>query len=316
MNDATLQRWSEILAEVRAQRESAIASQIQEKAASFSPAEFFELAAVSLENALDTWLRLEEESWGGRPPAELESVRGELESVMDFELDAISGDAESVRSQITWESDELTEAEASFQAACDELRKKYQLKLNSATGAGRKKAAPAAPPPPAPARVSAGSSSGGGSPVASVFMFLLGLLLGAAPAVLFWDGANKAEKRFEEERAKLTNDQQTLLANLAMVQDLYEKLATGKMRSLPAIDREIQGKQAEMDRQKSAVQARFTRDRERLLKRVRPGDQQDDALAELDEQRDKRLAQVEADYASAVEGLRKEKETLEQLLIQ
>jgi hypothetical protein len=316
MDEILFQEWSEALAALRQKRSDDIAARQQVKI-EFSPADFFEVAIHSLDEILDKWLSFELVKSPDAKKPDVDQLRTELDGIFDFEVDAISRDMETVRNASKWDQGQIDEAVSKFEADTQELKKKYVLK----TSGNPPPATPAATSQrrtgfdPTPSRVARGGGSGGGSGVSVISMFLVGLLLGAGPSVYFWDAAKKQDKAHQDERSKMISEQRALEDSMTMLHERFDQLATGKIPSIPQIDREIEKIRRSIGEKKKAVEAEYSRNRERLMKKTPAGDRLDAAIGSLDEQRNARLASLEAQEAQAVEPLERQKNMLQELRV-
>ncbi len=308
MDEKHLQEWSEALAELRENRSNAIDEALKQKP-EFSPKEFYDIATSSLDAVLERWLDFEK-----RSPAKPEAMKAELDSVHEFELDAIARDISVVRESRVWDAEAVSAAETPFGVMADQLKQKYVLKLSApAAGAaalsktGRKNA-----PAEAPARYGAGPSSGG-SGMGMALMFFVGLALGAGPSFYFWDAARKQGAQAETEKTKLATEKRSLEDSMALIHGRFDQLASGELKSLPEIEKMEEKIRKEADEKKKAVVDTYGKERERLKKKLPAGDRLDEALAANDEKRNSELAEIEAASAQAVEPFEKQKTTLQEI---
>jgi hypothetical protein len=308
MDEILFQEWSETLTELRTKRSDTIAKAQQEKV-DFSPANFFDIASKSLDEILDQWMAFETRSLEGKTP-NVDEIRAELDGIFDFEVDAISRDMVTVRSGSRWDQGDVEDALSRFEATTSELKKKYVLKTGNVGSAAPKKRVIAEAMQP---RVTQGGGSGGGSSVSVISMFLVGLLLGAGPSVYFWDQAKKQDKSHQDERAKIVAEQRALEDSMTMLHERFDQLATGKIPSIPELDRSIEKIRRSISEKKKAVEADYNRERERLMKKTPAGDKLDAAIGRIEETKNLQLASLEAQEAQAVEPLEKQKNTLQEL---
>lgn len=315
MDDAAFQRWSERLTELRKKRQTFIDGEIQQKADSFSPKEFYDAAMGSLENIMDAWFEFEEESWREQPPADpaavVEATTGEMESILDFEVEALVRDKASIVSRITWDHRATEEGHDAFLKLVEDLRKRYQLKVGGLSGGGKKKPAEKAP---VLEITSISGRSSGGSGVALFAMFLVGLLFGGAPSIYFLDSAKKMERKFQEDRSRLLADQRALADSMTVLHDSFEQLARGKGRNIPELEKEISRIKAYYLEQRQKAQTEYQRDRDRAFKRIPAGDRQDKVIGDLDVSREERLALLKAKETAALEKLVQQRDLLKDLL--
>lgn len=313
MDDSVLQDWSDALTELREKR-AADVSAAQGAKPDFGPPDFYNVAVRSLDEILDRWLQFEKMS--ASPDAEL--MKGELESVFEFEMEAIDRDLAAARESATWDAGQQDAARASFESTAGQLKQKYALKIAAPSPAlppappAAGKPAPAKKAEPVPAKFS-GGSGGGSSRTGGAVMFLVGLLLGAGPSVYFWDLSRKQGRAGEEERAKLVAEKRALEDSMTLLHGRFDQLASGEIKSLPEIERTVERIRKEADEKKKAAEAAYAKERARLVKRVPAGARLDRLLAALEEKRNGQISEIEAAAAQAVEPFEKQKATLQEM---
>ncbi len=316
MDDASFQRWSDRLTELRDRRQKFIEQQLSEKADSFGPDVFFDAAIGSIENIMEEWFNFEQKSWEEQPPADpaaaVEASISEMESTVDFEADALNRDRESITSRITWLPDQVAAAEPSFNTFLDEIRKRYQLKVRGLVPGvvDKKKKIKEMPV----VQASASGRSSGSSGVGLFVMFLVGLLFGGAPSLYFRDAVKKADLRFQEDRSKFLADQRALADSMTILHDSFEQLATGKTKNIPELDKDIGRIRASIAEKRLRYENEYQRERERILKKVPAGDRQDKALIELDQLKESRMTVLKAGETMALDPLVKQRDLLKDLL--
>lgn len=323
MDDQALQNWSLILMELRQARQSQTAKSLEEKGSSYTPADYFDEAIASLDQIVEKYLAEEQQFLDSHPAddpnAAMKSLKSEAESVIDFELDAVERDIQGLRAQANWMESQLNEARSTFDIAVNEIRNKYQIKINNLAGTIKKKYYP--PPPantPSPSipsmHMSYSSSSGGGG--STILMLIIGLVLGAAPSIYFWDAAGKVEKKFHTEKAKLLEDQRLIEDNLAILHDVFEQLAMGKMKNLKGIEEQLREVKSTSSEQRRRVVRETAEERERLLKKYPAGDRLDRALEDLEYRKVQREGDIREQERIDSEKLEKQQKLIKDLLAQ
>jgi len=311
MDEAQFQEWSEALTGLRAKRSEELKQRQHEKV-DFSPADFFEISAKSLNEILDQWMAFELRAADGKT-LNIDQVRTELDGIFDFEVDAISRDMVAVRSGARWDEGEVDDALGKFDATTQELKKKYVLKTSSVNAVGQKKRV--LDEPLQPQRVMHGGGSGGGSGMTVIAMFVLGVILGAGPSAYFWNQAKEQDKTHQEERSKIVAEQRALEDSMTMLHERFDQLATGKIPAIPELDRAIDKIRRGISEKKRATEAEYAKERERLMKKTPAGDRLDQAIARVEETRNLRMSSLAAQEAQAVEPLEKQKNMLQELRV-
>lgn len=314
MDDASFEVWSEALTALREERQKSFDQRIQDQGDSFPPADFYGIAKTSFEKILDRWFGYEQQAWEAKTPANpseaLDAIRTELESIFDFELDALNRDLELVRARVTWDESKLEEAKTGFDAQINELKQRFQLKVSGLGGGRKKPIVDASPAPQAAAGRSSGSSGGG---LITIGMFFLGILLGAAPSVYFWDQTQQSEKKFQADRSQVLSEQRVLTEGVSLLHDTFNKLASGEIDNMPEIDKKIKAIHDDMAAKRAEVNTEFQKSREKLLKKHSAGDKLDKMLASLEKKRAERIASIKIQEEAASEGLLKQKQVLKSL---
>ncbi len=317
MDDSAFERWTEKQTELRKNRQTIIDQAVQDKADSFGPDEFYRIAQESVEKIMDTWLELEQGSWQQNPPDNvseaLDNTRSEMDSILDFEIEAIDRDRVSVVSRITWAPDSMNQEMTDFQTVANEIRKKYQLKINGLGGGSKKKRA-AESPMPVPSTVRSSGGSSGGSGFSMLVMFVVGLLLGGAPSYFFMDNVKKSEKKFGDERKKMQIEQQALSDSVTVLHENFERLAYGKIKNIPELDHDIEQIKSRFAQRRQQIDANYQQQRDRVLRKVPAGNRQDNAISELTSDRDIQLAEARKQEEAAVGSLQKQRDVLAELL--
>jgi len=322
MDDTSFEQWSEALADLRREREGTLDKQQRSMGAEFTPEEYFGICRASLEKILAKWTNFEQNSWKNRPPkdqkAAVEELKGELNAVLEFELEAVGRNLIGLQRRTNWSEVILKEPQSQFQSFSNNLLSTYEIKIGDLSEAREKPAgaAPAAKAPkkraPLPRQTSGSSSVSSGT---SVFtMFLVGLLLGSGAAGYFWDAGKKADKKHEEERAGLLANIRSLEDNLAMYQDAFTGMATGKMRRAVDIEKEIKPIRNRYNAQRKKLGRDFSRKKENLLRRVPAGDRLDRSLKSLEKWRNKELAAINAREERKLTPLMKELDYIKALM--
>lgn len=319
MDDAAFQEWSDKLSALRNKRQTVNQMLIDEKAASFLPSEFYEGAAASLESILDAWFAFEKKSWEQSPPEDrptaLAAALAEMESTVELEVEAIERDRSTVLSRISWEQEDITEAEPVFKASASDLIKRYTLKLNEFVNGGKKKTSSPPPLPPLPLpkpRTSGGTSRGNG--VGLFVMFFVGLIFGGGPSLYFMNASKDSDKKFQEDRSKILADQRALVESMTLMHDNLEQFAKGKGRTIPDLEKEIAEVKSTFIGKRQRVDEEHETARERLLRKIPAGDLQDKAVARLEAERSDKLTAINGQEKSKLSPLVKQIELLMSLL--
>ncbi len=314
MDDARFQAWSDNLAELRRSRQASWNGKM-EKSHAVPADDFLGTAKDSVDKILGKWLSFEQESLHADPPPDLpgalEAIRGELGSILEFELDAVKRDLDSLRAQMPSGPPLSAEVEEKLDAAAAELRKKYELKIAALSSPGKNKPETKY----APERKQMSYSGASGSSRIGVFtMFLVGLLLGAGPGVYFWDLSKKADKKVSEDRSRLTVERKELEDKLTIVHDSFIQLATGKKKNLPELEREEKQIIASFAARRAETERAFSRRRAALLKKIPAGTRQDEALQDWAEDKEEELKRLKAKETAALDPVVRAKTALRELL--
>lgn len=316
MDDLSFERWSEDLAQLRRARQSAIEQELQEKAESFLPSIFFDLVKKSLDQLMEKWFEYEQQSWNTQIPSDpaqaLETIRAEMESIVDFENESVSRDMASIQSRITWPPDALPQAEPPYRAFLDELRKKYQIKIKGLAGSSKRKNVE---PVLQVVRSSGHSRSSSGSGVGFFLMFLVGLLLGGGPSIYFMDVSKKIDRKYQEERSKLLSDQRALADSMTLLKDSFDRLAQGKMKNMPDLERETLKLKNSYSQKIQEVEKNHLNEREKTLKKIPAGNRLDTALEQLEKGKEDQLEELKAEQAAVLEPLQKQQDKLKDLMV-
>ncbi|MCG3205457.1 MAG: hypothetical protein KCHDKBKB_02178 [Elusimicrobia bacterium] len=305
MDDVSYQEWSDKLGALRKKRQAAFDELVQEKATSFTPAEFYEGGSASLEGIIEAWFEFEKKSWETTPPEnprkELEATVLEMQSIIDFEVEAIERDRTSVMSRITWDPAEISSAESAFRDFSEDLKKRFEIKLKEIIRGSEKKKTMG----DLPTRSSGGSSTG--NALAYFSMFFIGLLLGAGPSIYYMNSSKESHRKFQEERSQILGEQRALEDSMGILHEKFSQLALGKGKTIPELEKrisEIKVKSIEARRQ---IESEYQRDREKILRRTPAGNAQDKALGNLEDVKDSRLRSIvnreESDLAPLVTQL-------------
>ena len=89
MDDTAFERWSQTLEALRLGRKNELEQMLQEKADSFKPSEFYQLAHRGIETVMERWLSFEQESPPVTSTRALQNIKAEMESIFEFELESI-----------------------------------------------------------------------------------------------------------------------------------------------------------------------------------------------------------------------------------
>ncbi len=331
MDDTLFQKWSDALSALRLSRQSSFSALQKEKGPDFSPADFVDVAKASLENALTKWW--EYETGSGDKPDDLLS---EMESVVDFEMEAIDRDFVSLENQVSWNAKTINEQMSRLRGFSNELKQMYEskIKLLKKTDTDLPSFAPVesssspqfTPLPPAPslepsplqaqrqAPRAKRSGSSGGSGVALFLMFLLGLLIGTGPSIYFWDLSKKADATNEEKISQLTSEKRALEDNLGVFQQTFIGLANGKTKSIAQLEDAMRPIREEIAGRRRKIEKDFAEKRESLMKKVPSGDRLDRAIERLKEIREEDLAVLDAELKTRLEPYLKQLQVLRELM--
>ncbi len=308
MDNAAFERWSQTLEAIRKSRQAEIEERLTSKADAFKPAEFYQLAHQSLDRVFEQWFEIEQEGWAN-PPANigkaLQAVRSEMESISEFELEAVERDAENIMSRITWDPDELEEARKSFLALAEDMAKKYQLRLKTLSpGELKIPAGLTAESPRSPVQYSAPTFQGG-SGVISIVMLIIGLLLGSGLSLYFKDSQKKIQMRLQEEKSKLVADQRALSDSMALLHASFADLVMGKSQNIPQLQAEVARIQHLLDERTKMINEETAREREYIIRRTPAGNRLDQALDELEKERLRRIKKYEDEYNPGIKVFQK-----------
>lgn len=325
MNEIELEKWSETLMDLRQQRFDRAQKDMEEKGSSYTPSEFFEQAGSNLDKILEKWVNLEQADWDENTPDDpastIQEIRTETDSLVDLEVEAILRDAQFLKQEGNWDNDVLGSSESAFQGVVSEIRNKYQLKLGAFAGAQKKKTPPPLVPAPlttshqtSPSHMRYSGGSGGGSGSGILLMFLVGLVLGAAPSLYFWDTNTKMEKKFQAEKSRIEGLQRVIEDNYAMLRDVFGQMASGKIKSLADMEEDLRRVKSESTARRKRMEEEFLEDRERIMKKYSSGNKLDQALEDLEYQKIQRLGGAKEQEKLDTEKLEKQIKIVKDLL--
>jgi hypothetical protein len=285
--------------------------------------EFLDKASINLDTILEKWVNIEQASWEAEPPEDpaeaIKGVRNETDSLIDLEIEAIQRDIEALQQDANWEEEIIKSADAVFQSTVSELRNKYQLKLGAFAGAQKKRIQPINPTsnfdpaPPAP-KASYSGGSGGGSNSGALFLFIVGLVLGSAPSVYFWDAGNRIEKKFITEKSKLETNQKLIEDGYALLRDVFGQMASGKIRNLVDTEDELRKLKSDSAARRKRLEQEFADDRERLMKKSSSGNKLDRALEDLEYRKVQTLGAAKDQDNAEIEKREKQIKMIKDLL--
>lgn len=310
MNDSLFQEWSELLTTLRSERQAAIEIRMQDS--TFDAHAFFGASFESLSQIMERWFALEKQSWDMAPPEdvpkELGTLRTEMASAFDFELESIRRELAQVRSDVNWSDTAVTEAQSEFNTLVEDLRRKYQIKINGLSG--KKKLSTETE---SYTREDSSSSRARSRGLTWVSL-ILGVAIGAAPAVYFWKLNETTQKQLAEEKSKMLSDQQTMVTNLAGVSDVFSQLANGKMLNLPQLEKRIQEISGDYDAQRKTIQSTYTRNQTRIKQKYGRGERYESAIQEAQADRDRQLNDLKGKEEKELSLLLQQKESIKALL--
>lgn len=329
MDDRLFQKWSDTLSGLRFSRQNSIVALQKEKGPQFSPKDFVDVSAASLEAALGKWWGFETVS-GEKSENQLD----EMESVIEFEMESIDRDFISLETQVSWDTKKINEEMSRLRGISNELKQVYQSKIKLSGKAGNEASelpsfSPLEPnlqpqnftplpqtasPIQRPPQISRGSHSSGGSGVALFLMFLLGLLIGTGPSIYFWDQSKKVEVQNEGKVSQLISEKRAMEDNLAVYQQSFIGLASGKTKSISQLQDSMRPLRDEIASRRRKIEKDFADKREGLMKRVPSGDRLDRAIEKLSEIREEDLAVLEAEQKTRLEPYLKQLQVLKELM--
>jgi len=321
MSEAPVNQWSDILDEIRQKRRSNIDEELRQKGAAYTTAAFFDSLGKSLETLLTRWFEMKKGAWSDQLPEDPDPVQGELkdelESIVEMELEAMERDIHHAKNQISWASDPLEEGRKKLNDLSEELKISFRLKvdgLSKPDPAQKKeveKETPKEKKKVKKIRVSGGSSSSG----LGVFtMFLVGLLLGGAASFHYWNQSQKEIKKMEAQVEETQSDMRTIDDRLAALQDMFAKLAWGKMRNIPQIQNKIGPIKKKYAAERKKVQSSYRRQKLNVKKKISPGNKLDLSLKRLDDDKEAKLQKIAAREKAALKPLLEELKTLKEMM--
>jgi len=322
VDDKHFQEWTEILGELRSSRLEEVGRRSADKAIPFNPENLFKIYATHFNVLLSKWWDLEKQSWENSPPADLklgvDTLKNELESLLDLELEKIQEEIDEVReTETSWHPDEFESAKKNFQKIAHDYVSNYSLKIEILGGKSKKDVAVGTVVRPKISGRPAGGSSAGAGGIWLLFMFLIGILLGAAPTVYYWDLARKNEEKLDEELAKLSLEKKGVLSKLAVLQEAYRELAHGKTQNIPELQNTIGPIRRSFAKSREQLERDYVKKQTEFLKRIPAGDRQDKSLKALKEATNKErqalLAAEERQLEPLLNELRKHQQILEGL---
>lgn len=323
MDDRSFDEWTNALSGLRNDRLTDIKREIQEKGGSFTPSRFYGIARKNLEAIVDKWLEIEEKSWAASPPPDpknaINESRQEFESVLEFENESIGRDLLTIQESVSWNDKDVTAERVRFEKFNSELRSNRLLKLKKIANpkaADREEETDNGKATPSKTKVivrppRSGSSSSG---VGVFTMFLVGLLLGGGPAFYFWDLSQKKEAAHQEELQTIRTEKRNLDDQLTLVRGTFTKLAEGKIRNIPQLRKLIDPIRQKAKQDRAREERYILSRREKILKSIRPGDKQDRALANLKEEKQRKLQAINAREKKRLRPLLEELQTLREMM--
>jgi hypothetical protein len=318
MDDVTFEQWSATLLELRQSRHDSIKLQIDERGKEYLAKDLFDHLMVSLDHIMSQWWDYERRSWETTPPADpmlaVETLRGELDSVADFEIDASDKDIDMARGLITITDDDIAKGHEDLQAFVADLKKNYSLKIDALLNSVKKASAP---PVPAPSYSSVPRNSYSrptGSGVGLVIMFIVGLGLGAGLAFFFRETAQKSIESLQEEKDKLASEKRQIISEFTELQETYFQLAHGKLMTLPELDLAMKPIKEEAAAKRRQAEIDFAKTKESILKKIPAGDRLDRSLERLAADKDARLKDIETQMNARLEKYIKQQQIHEDLM--
>lgn len=322
MDDPTFEKWSATLLELRQSRQDALKMQMDERGREYAAKDLFDHLMVSLDQIMSQWWEFERQSWDSNPPADLslagETLKSELESVVEFEIEASEKDVESIRSQASLAEPDIDKGRNDLLTFVTDLKKNYSDKIDSLLKETKKSAPPSTQIPAngsttrvVPRKVSRGS---GGNGLGLLTMFMVGLVLGIGLALFFRATGKKSEQKLIEEREKLTAEKREIISEYTALQETYFQLARGKLLTLPELERQMKPIRDDAVSKRRQAEADFAKSRENLLKKIPAGDRLDRSLDRLAKEKEARLQEIESQMSARLEPYLKQQQIHEELM--
>ena len=315
MDDKAFETWSDTLDELRRIRQKTVDLKIQQKDGPLSLDEFFDISKESLEDVIQKWWDIEKQSWKDNQPADptasLRTVRDEMESLIDLELESMERERLLQAEKISTGGNVKVELEKLNKFAAD-LKKAYLIKIDTLSRGSQKKAAPKMKSAPRQQF----ASGGGGSGVSTFIMFCVGLALGAGASYHFWTVANDAQKQLQEAKATLSTEKRQMIDGLTILQETYYKLATGKLLNLPQLEAAMKPIRTDFANRRKEIEKDFLKQRENLSKKIPAGDRLDKSLERLNETKAKRLSELDKEEQSKLDSYLKQRQIHKDLMEQ
>lgn len=268
MNDIEFQEWSEELANLRKARRDWVSSQIKQKKASFTCAEFFQEMVRTLGDIIDRWWNKEQASEQRTHTPydrnEVDRLKNEVDGLIQFEVGAIEDDLAYALGQIPWDSVEIDPEREELTKFSDQLKSSYDIKIGAPISKKEPETTKGFDPFPAEQNAPLSRSASGGITSASgaslVGMFLVGLFLGSIFSFFVWKSSKTAEEQLQDELSQIKSKYKTLEDRVSMYQKNYLLLAEGKLQSVPGLENEINSIHERFAAKRKSAKKRSDRD--------------------------------------------------------
>jgi recombinational DNA repair ATPase RecF len=99
-----------------------------------------------------------------------------------------------------------------------------------------------------------------------------------------------------------------------VLQDIFSKLALGRIKNIPQLDDEIRRIQTQFEDARQNVERDYSKNREKVMRKTQAGTRLDELIAELDADKEKKLAGLRAREAQQLEPLEKQRQVLKDLV--
>lgn len=318
MNDQYFEQWAEILPEIRQKRIESVKARTKGNSANLKAKDFFDIFVLNFDDLLNQWWGFEKKTWQESPTEDLdlasENLKNELDSVIEFEMNAMEGELNDLRQEITWNDEDIEKGKLRASRFAADVKSKYALKIEKLL----KKSDKVIPPPVTSSRVASRAVSGGsGTSGASIFMmFLLGLLLGLGAAYYFWDANKRVAESYEIKLKNADVEKKEIIDSMTILSETYIQLVNGRILNIPQLKSKIDPIKKSFEEKRGELNAQYKSKEQNLRKRIPAGDRLDRSLAQLEEAHKSEMAELDSQEKARLEQYRSQLEMHSELLNQ
>jgi len=277
---------------------------------------------VSFDQIMTQWWEFEKKSWDTNVPADPvlggETLKNELESVSDFEIESCTSDVDFARTLTPLLDDEVEKGYEDLRAFVQDLKKTYTIKIDGLMNSAKKATVPqpAAATPMSSYGARGGHSRVSGNGLGLLIMFIVGLGLGSGLAIFFRESGKKVEEQLKADKDALMQSKREIISEYTALQETYFQLAKGKLMTLPEIDHAMRTIREDAVLKRRQTDIEFSKNRETLLRRVPVGDRLDRALERQETEKKARYREIEKSMNARLDPLLKQKQIHEEIMEQ